>query len=75
MAEDILHDELGEGDRVLITHEGDEEELSFEIKKGEAPTETTDEPKTNGEAEASTEDEVTDDSQEEASAAASDEEE
>jgi len=76
MAEDILHDELGEGDRVLITHEeGDEEELSFEIKKGEAPTETTDEPKANGEAEASTEDEVTDDSQEEASAAASDEEE
>ncbi len=36
MAEDILHDELGEGDRVLITHDGEGEELSFEIQKGEA---------------------------------------
>jgi ATP-dependent Clp protease ATP-binding subunit ClpC len=36
MAEDILHEELGEGDKVIITHEGDEEELSFEVHKGEA---------------------------------------
>jgi len=73
MAEDILHDELGEGDTVLITHEGDEDELSFEIQHGEAPTE---EPTSNGEADAATEDDVgEDESKEEASAAASDEEE
>jgi ATP-dependent Clp protease ATP-binding subunit ClpC len=36
MAEDILHDEVGEGDKVIITHEDDEEELSFDIHKGEA---------------------------------------
>ena len=77
MAEDILHDELGEGDKVLITHEeGDEEELSFEIQKGEAPTETTEEPKTNGEADASTEDDVAEDeSSKEASATSSEEDE
>ena len=39
MAEDILHDEVGEGDKVLITHEDDEEELSFDIKKGKADVE------------------------------------
>jgi ATP-dependent Clp protease ATP-binding subunit ClpC len=39
MAEDILHDEITEGDTVLITHDGESEELSFEVKKGEAPTE------------------------------------
>jgi ATP-dependent Clp protease ATP-binding subunit ClpC len=74
MAEDILHDELGEGDTVLITHEDDEEELSFDIQHGEAPTEET---QTNGEADATTEDEVTedDDASKEASAAASDEDE
>jgi ATP-dependent Clp protease ATP-binding subunit ClpC len=74
MAEDILHDELGEGDKVLITHEGEEEELSFEIQHGEAPTEET---QTNGEADAATEDEVTEDedASKEPSAAASDEEE
>ena len=43
MAEDILHDEVGEGDKVLITHEGDGEELSFEVKKGEASIETSSE--------------------------------
>jgi len=36
MAEDILHEELGEGDKVIITHEDDEQELSFEVHKGEA---------------------------------------
>jgi len=74
MAEDILHDELGEGDTVLITHEDDDEELSFEIQHGEPPTEET---KANGEADAATEDEVAEDedaSSKEA-AAASDEEE
>jgi ATP-dependent Clp protease ATP-binding subunit ClpC len=39
MAEDILHDEITEGDTVLITHDGESEELSFEVKEGEAPTE------------------------------------
>jgi ATP-dependent Clp protease ATP-binding subunit ClpC len=39
MAEDILHDEITEGDTVLITHDGDADELSFEVKEGEAPTE------------------------------------
>ncbi len=43
MAEDILHDQLGEGDRVLITHEDDEEELSFEVQKGEAESADADE--------------------------------
>jgi ATP-dependent Clp protease ATP-binding subunit ClpC len=77
MAEDILHDELGEGDKVLITHEeGDEEELSFEIQKGEAPVETTEETKANGEADASTEDDVAEDeSSREASATSSEEDE
>ncbi len=31
MAEDILHGEINEGDTVLITHEDDDEELSFEV--------------------------------------------
>ncbi|MEF8795033.1 MAG: ATP-dependent Clp protease ATP-binding subunit [Salinivenus sp.] len=76
MAEDILHDELGEGDKVLITHEeGDEEELSFEIEKGEAPPETTEEPTTNGEADASAEDEMTDDESSKEASAAADEDE
>ena len=39
MAEDILHDEITEGDTVIITHDGESEELSFEVQKGEAPTE------------------------------------
>ncbi|PSQ61424.1 MAG: Clp protease ClpC [Bacteroidetes bacterium QH_10_64_19] len=39
MAEDILHDKITEGDMVLITHDGESEELSFEVKEGEAPTE------------------------------------
>jgi ATP-dependent Clp protease ATP-binding subunit ClpC len=39
MAEEILHDRITEGDTVLITHDGESEELSFEIEKGEAPTE------------------------------------
>ena len=76
MAEDILHDELGEGDKVLITHEeGDEEELSFEIEKGEAPAETTEEPTTNGEADASAEDEMVDDESSKEASAAADEDE
>ena len=76
MAEDILHDELGEGDKVLITHEeGDEEELSFEIQKGEAPAETTEEPTTNGEADASAEDEMVDDESSKEASAAADEDE
>lgn len=76
MAEDILHDELGEGDKVLITHEeGNEEELSFEIEKGEAPAETTEEPTTNGEADASAEDEMTDDESSKEASAAADEDE
>jgi ATP-dependent Clp protease ATP-binding subunit ClpC len=41
MAEDILHDEITEGDTVLITHDGESEELSFEVEEGEAPTEET----------------------------------
>ncbi len=82
MAEDILHNELGEGDKVLITHEGDEEELSFEIQKGEA--EVVEEPDTdeeaqttNGETDVSPENEVAEgtSSGEEASAAASEEKE
>lgn len=58
MAEDILHDEITEGDTVLITHDGESEELSFEVKKGEAPTETTTaetDGSSNGEPEVSTE--------------------
>lgn len=86
MAEDILHDEVGDGDKVLITHEEDEEELSFEVHKGEASTvseETEELPsetngQTNGEAEAHSDEEGTDEeesSEEEASATASDEDE
>lgn len=82
MAEDILHDELGEGDKVLITHEDDEEELSFEIQKGEAeiveePDTDEESQTTNGEADVSAEDEVAEgeSSDEEPSAATSDEEE
>lgn len=58
MAEDILHEELGEGDKVLITHEGDEEELSFEVHKGEAEIADPDEGEfsdTDGQANGSTE--------------------
>lgn len=41
MAEDILHDEITEGDTVIITHDGESDELSFEVQEGEAPTEET----------------------------------
>ena len=59
MAEDILHDEITEGDTVIITHDGESEELSFEVKEGEAPTETPTaeaEGSANGTPEVSTED-------------------
>jgi len=84
MAEDILHDELGQGDRVLITHEDDEEELSFEVKKGEADVADTDEEEhfssgsagqsngTNGQPDATSGGEVVDDTSGGASAAATD---
>jgi ATP-dependent Clp protease ATP-binding subunit ClpC len=58
MAEDILHEELGEGDKVIITHEDDEEELSFEVHKGEAEIADPDESEfseTDGQANGSTE--------------------
>jgi len=42
MAEDILHDEISEGDTVLITHHGDEEELTFEVKASAEIADTTD---------------------------------
>jgi ATP-dependent Clp protease ATP-binding subunit ClpC len=79
MAEDILHDELGEGDKVLITHEGDEQELSFEVHKGEAEVADADEDelpsepadKTNGEA--ATDGEVSDETSSEETATATDE--
>jgi ATP-dependent Clp protease ATP-binding subunit ClpC len=31
MAEDILHDRISEGDMINITHEGEDEELAFEV--------------------------------------------
>jgi len=67
MAEDILHDRINEGDVVKITHEDDEEELSFEIvesveradededAEAEVDTETDAEPPENGEADDETE--------------------
>ena len=85
MAEDILHEELGEGDRVLITHEDDEEELSFEVHKGEAEIADPDAEEkfsdadgtANGEPEAAPNGEINGGgaSSEEASAAATDEDE
>jgi ATP-dependent Clp protease ATP-binding subunit ClpC len=46
MAEQLLSHDLGEGDRIIITHDADEseEELSFEIEKGGAtqPADATD---------------------------------
>ena len=54
MAEDILHDEITEGDTVIITHDGESDELSFEVKEGEAPPEETPS-ESNGETEVSTE--------------------
>jgi len=41
MAESILNDEIGEGDTIEITHEGDEDELSFEVVHSE-PTDDAD---------------------------------
>jgi ATP-dependent Clp protease ATP-binding subunit ClpC len=41
MAEDILHGEISEGDRVVITQSESGEELDFDVKKGEAPDELT----------------------------------
>jgi ATP-dependent Clp protease ATP-binding subunit ClpC len=43
MAEDILHGEISEGDRVIITQAEDGEELDFDVEKGEAPDELTEE--------------------------------
>lgn len=81
MAEDILHDEVGEGDKVLITHEGDDEELSFDVREGAGSASKTKEfsgadESANGESEAPANGEVGNDesSSPEASAAAPDEE-
>ena len=41
MAEDMLHGEISEGDRVVITQSESGEELDFDVKKGEAPDELT----------------------------------
>jgi ATP-dependent Clp protease ATP-binding subunit ClpC len=51
MAEDILHGEIGEGDTILITHDGDSAELDFEVKKSETPV-SNEETYDNGEGEA-----------------------
>jgi len=42
MAEDILHGEISEGDRVVITQAEEGEKLAFDVEKGEAPKEVTD---------------------------------
>jgi ATP-dependent Clp protease ATP-binding subunit ClpC len=43
MAEDILHGEITEGDKVVITHpEEDEDELDFEVERREVEPESTD---------------------------------
>ena len=36
MAEDILNQDIGEGDKISIVHDGDEPELDFEVEKGAA---------------------------------------
>ncbi|MFP4227642.1 MAG: ATP-dependent Clp protease ATP-binding subunit [Salinivenus sp.] len=76
MAEDILHDEISEGDTVLITHEDEDGHLTFEVVKSEA----LDEPaETNGAADpaaaAESEDAGDEDASEEASAATETDEE
>jgi len=38
MAEDILHDRITPGDTVTLKHHEDDDELSFEVEEGEAPT-------------------------------------
>jgi ATP-dependent Clp protease ATP-binding subunit ClpC len=43
MAEDILHGDISEGDSVVITQAESGEELAFDVKKGEAPKELTEE--------------------------------
>ena len=45
MAEDILNQEISEGDKVTIMYDGDEPELDFEVEKGAADVEPKD---TNG---------------------------
>jgi len=47
MAEDILNQDIGEGDKVLIVHEENEPELDFQVEKGAATAKAQ---KTNGEA-------------------------
>ncbi|MFO8100269.1 MAG: ATP-dependent Clp protease ATP-binding subunit [Salinibacter sp.] len=72
MAEDILHDEISEGDTVLITHEDEDEQLTFEVLQSEALDDPAD---TNGEADAATTADREDAEDEEASAAAEADEE
>jgi ATP-dependent Clp protease ATP-binding subunit ClpC len=51
MAEDILNQDIGAGDKITIVHDGDEPELDFQVDKGAAdvkPKKTNGE-KTNGE--------------------------
>jgi len=83
MAEDILHDEITEGDVVLITHEEGDDELTFDVEEREPPSDDEEgvaESSSNGEADASTADASTEDvteepsSSEEASTAADEEE-
>lgn len=72
MAEDLLHNEINEGDTVLITHEDDDEELSFEVVEQTASDEET-EPEANGEPKTKSADDeadVSEDPSEQASAAA-----
>jgi ATP-dependent Clp protease ATP-binding subunit ClpC len=46
MAEDILNQDIGEGDKISIVHDGEKNELDFEVEKGAAELEA---PKANGE--------------------------
>ena len=38
MAEDILHDRITPGDTVTLVHHEDDDELSFDVEEGEAPS-------------------------------------
>jgi ATP-dependent Clp protease ATP-binding subunit ClpC len=41
MAEDILNQDIGEGDRIQIVHDGEKGDLDFEVEKGAADIEVT----------------------------------
>jgi ATP-dependent Clp protease ATP-binding subunit ClpC len=75
LAEDLLNEELNEGDKVILSHEGDNEELTVNIEEGAAATTNGEAADAEAEATDADDEDASDDDAEEAEAAAAEGEE